>query len=250
MDEFKKRVQELTEKKEKSMRHLRAARVPLERYAQEKESAGSPAEGEEMSLERILVLYEVERHLPPPVLGRYRGGGCTPELFRVWTRGVLDKDEENMRIVRFLRKVIPEILRKMGVRSKREEGSMVPISTPRATGEGEEKDRRKREQGRNKQDEEVTKAQQKEDPPPLEQRPRRMEQGMMANGGNSPFTALAATEETTPAPQKETWTTVLGKKAKKAAKKSTAQDKVAPGGKMPPNKEGKTRHRRKGSKRW
>lgn len=144
VDEFKKQVQELTEKEEKSMRHLRAARVPLERYAQEKESAGSPAEGEEMSLERILVLYEVERHLPPPVLGRYhRGRGCTPELFRVWTRGVLDKDEENMKIVRFLRKVIPEILREMGVRSEREEGSMVPISTPRATGEGEEKEPQK-----------------------------------------------------------------------------------------------------------
>lgn len=72
---------------------------------------------------------------------------------------------------------------------------------------------------------------------------------MMANGGNPPFTALAATERLRP-PQKETWTTVLGRKAKKAAKKSTAQDKVAPGGKMPPNKGGKTRHRRKGSKRW
>lgn len=144
MDEFKKRVQELTEKEEKSMRYLRAARVPLERYAQEKESAGSPAEGEEMSLERIFILYEVERHLSPPVLGRYhRGGGCTPELFRVWTRGVLDKDEENMRIVRFLRKVIPEILREMGVRSEREEGSMAPISTSRATSEGEEKEPQK-----------------------------------------------------------------------------------------------------------
>lgn len=48
-----------------------------------------------------------------------------------------------MRIVRFLRKVIPEILREMGVRSEREEGSMAPISTPRATGEGEEKEPQK-----------------------------------------------------------------------------------------------------------
>lgn len=93
---------------------------------------------------------------------------------------------------------------------------MAPTSTPRATMRERRRDRRKREQQkRNRQEEEMTKAQQREDPPPLEQRPR-MERGMVTEGNNPPPTIQAATEETTPAPQKETLDYRLGEEKEKS----------------------------------
>lgn len=118
--------------------------------------------------------------------------------------------------MRILREVIPEILREIRVKGDREEGSMAPTSTPRATTRERRRDRRKEQQKRNKQKEEMTKAQQREDPPPLEQRPRRMERGMVMEGNNPPPTTQAATEETTPAPQKETLDYRLGEEKEKS----------------------------------